>query len=119
MAMLATNTSKQPIKSVNNTNVVDPLKEMWNHKDTAVVVQAFKRQHFVDDIVATTPPRPLGLVVRYIDDVLPDDTIALELAYPYPIFFAHITNRRTPDELKPSIHPIVATALLLPLQILV
>lgn len=86
--------------------IVDPQEVVWDHKDTATVVHDLMGQNnIVHNIVATTPPRPPGLMVRYIGDKLPDDTISLELKYPYPIFFAPITNPST--HIQSLLHKVI------------
>ena len=91
------------MSSITSTSL-SSLDEMWNHKDTDSVVQSFLMQSAVDDVVATTPPRPIGLVVRYIGDEVPHDFFILRFEYPYPIYFNRITNRKSISvPLKPPV----------------
>lgn len=95
-------------KKVVTSSVMDNAQQMWNHPDTAVVVNSFlmaecEEKKIVDDVVATNPPRPLGLVVRYVGAKIPSDKKVKELKYKYPIFFERITNPL--HNLKPKATP--------------
>lgn len=83
---------------------------MRQHPSMHDVVKAFKEQApNVCEVIATSPPRPLGLLVRYTKS-LPDDSKALACRFPYPIFFARIDSNvyESPQPLPASPHALVS-----------